>query len=253
MRPITTIPLVGLMIMTGLSFSISGNNSVKNLAVSANGFAIVELFTSEGCSSCPPADELAIKLSKEYSSNVYFLSFHVDYWNDLGWKDKFSKADFTQRQRKYAALFNLKSIYTPQVVVNGKKEFVGSGENWLRRTIIEELNEKSLSDLSVAAKSNGNIISVSYKMQLSNNYILNVALVQLNAETAVKKGENTGRRLRHLNVVRDFQTISANQTAEGNLEFKIPEDLPSGEMKVIAFLQNKTSLKIIGVAESLIP
>ena len=121
MRPICTIPFAGLMILTGLSFSISGNKPVKKELMTETGFAVVELFSSEGCSSCPPADELTIKLSKEYKRNVYFLGYHVDYWDHIGWKDKFSKADYTERQRQYAAKFNLNSIYTPQVIVNGKK------------------------------------------------------------------------------------------------------------------------------------
>jgi hypothetical protein len=133
MRPICTIPSVGIMILTGLSFSISGNGPVKEPAVIEPGFAVVELFTSEGCSSCPAADELAIALSKEYTGNVYFLGYHVDYWNYIGWKDRFSAADHTELQRQYASAFRLNSIYTPQVVINGKREFVGSDQTRLRR------------------------------------------------------------------------------------------------------------------------
>ena len=213
---------------------------------------MVELFTSEGCSSCPPADELAIKLSKEYPGNVYFLSYHVDYWNYLGWKDKFSNAAFTRRQGHYAEIFNLNSIYTPQAVINGKKEFVGSDQNRLRKTIMDELKDKSSADLSIEARVAGANISVSYKTQTSDKNLLNIAIVQLNAETAVKRGENSGRHLKHINIVRDFQTNSLIQTAEGNLEFKIPTDLLPNEMKVIAFVQDKTSLKILGAVESLI-
>ena len=139
MRPICTIPIVGIMILTGLSFSISGNGPVKEIAKAEPGFAVVELFTSEGCSSCPVADELAIALSKEYTKDVYFLGYHVDYWNYIGWKDRFSKADYTERQRQYAAVFRLNSIYTPQVVINGKKELVGSDHTRLRKAITEEL------------------------------------------------------------------------------------------------------------------
>src|SRR5947209_3544323 len=91
---------------------------------SGPGFAVVELFTSEGCSSCPAADETLAKVAREYPENVYVLGFHVDYWDRLGWKDVYSSADYTNRQREYAQQFNLNSIYTPEVVVNGRVEFV---------------------------------------------------------------------------------------------------------------------------------
>lgn len=249
MRPITTIPIVGLIIMTGLSFSINGNNAEKSQGITDKGFALVELFTSEGCSSCPPADELAIELSKEYPSNVYFLTYHVDYWNYLGWKDKFSKASFTERQKQYATAFNLNSIYTPQAVINGRKEVVGSDQNRLQKAIMEELKSKPIIDLSISAKLTGNNISVSYKTQLSDKYLLNFALAQLHAETAVKRGENNGRYLKHINVVREFHTIALIQKAEGELDFKIPVGLSANEIKVVAFIQDKNNLKVLNVAE----
>src|SRR4051812_5679316 len=86
---------------------------------SKSGFAVVELFTSEGCSSCPPADEAVANLLASYSANVYVLGFHVDYWNNLGWKDAYSSAGYSQRQQKYGSILHLSSIYTPQAIVNG--------------------------------------------------------------------------------------------------------------------------------------
>jgi len=252
MRPICTIPVVATVLLTGLSFSFNGNKKSGEKIIAEKAFAVVELFTSEGCSSCPPADELAIKLSKEYTANVYFLSYHVDYWNYLGWKDKYSKADFTTRQRQYTAAFNLNSIYTPQAVVNGKKEFVGSDQNRLKKAIMEELKEKSSIDLSVIAKSNNDSISVSYKTEVSDKWLLNIALVQLHAETPVKRGENTGHYLKHINVVRDLQTITIDQKAENIIKFKIPDGLLSNEMKVVAFMHDKTNLKILSVSEAII-
>src|SRR6476619_4430550 len=91
------------------------------------GFAVVELFTSEGCSSCPPADNLLARIQKEdMDKQVYLLAYHVDYWDRQGWKDRFSDAAFTQHQQQYAEWLHLNSVYTPQMVVNGKEEFVGS-------------------------------------------------------------------------------------------------------------------------------
>src|SRR6186997_2744530 len=123
-----------------ISFSTA---SLKNkIAKKQDGFVLIELFTSEGCSSCPPADEALEEIQKKYNDkNVLVLGYHVDYWNKLGWKDVFSDASFTQRQEYYSRIFHLNSIYTPQVVVNGKSEFVGSNKEKLISSIEEQLNE----------------------------------------------------------------------------------------------------------------
>src|SRR4051812_28119465 len=96
--------------------------------------AVIELFTSEGCSSCPAADALVAKIAAENHPGVIFLSYHVDYWNRLGWQDVFSDARFTKRQAAYGDHFKLNSVYTPQIVVNGEKQFVGSDEHKLRES-----------------------------------------------------------------------------------------------------------------------
>src|ERR1700743_69163 len=98
---------------------------LKKVNAADKGIAVIELFTSEGCSSCPPADELVAKIQKENKDKpVYILAYHVDYWDRLGWKDSFSNADFTKRQNSYAKVLRLQSVYTPQIIVNGKTEFV---------------------------------------------------------------------------------------------------------------------------------
>src|SRR5215471_13162766 len=117
------------------------------------GFAVVELFTSEGCSSCPPADNAVAKLLKEHSSNVYVLGYHVDYWDNLGWRDIFSNASYTQIQKEYAKAFNLSSVYTPQIVVNGTEQFVGSNEAKLNADINKDLQQPSLIKINIDAKS----------------------------------------------------------------------------------------------------
>src|SRR5438445_2521237 len=96
---------------------------------SAQNPVVIELFTSQGCSSCPVADKNLAEIIEKAETNgqqVYGLSFHVDYWNDIGWKDPYSKAEFTERQKKYASIRSFENIYTPQMIVNGETEFVGS-------------------------------------------------------------------------------------------------------------------------------
>src|ERR1700759_1790171 len=119
------------------------------------GFALVELFTSEGCSSCPPADEAVGRLNG-WKKNVYILSFHVDYWNYLGWKDMFSNSAYSARQQNYGDLFHLNSIYTPQIVVNGNVQFVGSDETKLRATIENDLKEIPKAELQLKIQAGNN-------------------------------------------------------------------------------------------------
>jgi hypothetical protein len=113
---------------------------------------VVELFTSQGCSSCPAADKnLADLIEKAEAKGqlIIGLSFHVDYWNYIGWKDPYSKSDFTERQRKYASHLNSESVYTPQMIVNGEKEFVGSDKSSATTQITKALQNKMLFNISI--------------------------------------------------------------------------------------------------------
>jgi hypothetical protein len=242
-----------ILTLAVLSFCFCGSKAVKNESRSMNdkGFAVVELFTSEGCSSCPPADEAIIKLAKEFPDHVYFLGYHVDYWDYIGWKDEFDNAEYTKRQNKYAEVFKLNSIYTPQAIINGEKELVGSRENELRAVIQEKLKTGLSSTIELNVKMNdSNNITVSYKVANVGRAALNMALVQRMAATNVKRGENNGRKLNHINIVRNFQTISLNKKTDSKTEFKIPAGLASKDMKVIAFVQNENNMKIIGATEA---
>jgi hypothetical protein len=253
MKPIITLSFISVIIFTTLSFSFHGNNTGKKAAKPEADFAVVELFTSEGCSSCPPADEVIIKLAKEFPGNVYFLGYHVDYWDYIGWKDVFSKSDYTERQRKYADAFGLSSVYTPQVVVNGEKEFVGSKESQLRTTIQQELKGVASAGIEITAKKAGtDNITVSYKIANTGQGFLNIALVQSMATTNVKRGENKGHHLDHINVVRELKTITINKEANAAVDFKIPSDLSSKDVKLIAFIQDKKGLKIQGAAGTIV-
>jgi hypothetical protein len=117
------------------------------------GFAVVELFTSEGCSSCPPADEAVADIARQYKNNVFILAYHVDYWNYLGWKDMFSNSAYSNRQKQYASLLNVSSVYTPQIIVNGKTEFVGSDKIKLEQTISKELNSQVIKPFEISTRS----------------------------------------------------------------------------------------------------
>jgi hypothetical protein len=207
-----------------------------------NGLAVVELFTSEGCSSCPPADEAVAALAKEYPGNVYVLCFHVDYWNYLGWNDEFSSANNTARQQQYATALNINSIYTPQAIVNGSVEFTGSDRKKLYAAVQEALAKNANSIIEVSAKAKGSKgVAVSYKTNLDNKSVLQLAMVQAMATSAVKRGENKGRLLHHINVVRGFQTVGKGT---GTANMILPQGVAAKDCRIIAYIQNKTDLHI---------
>ncbi len=167
------------------------------------GFVLVELFTSEGCSSCPSADRLIAQINEEVKDEpVYILAYHVDYWNRLGWKDIFSDPAFSKRQRTYAEWLGLFSVYTPQIVVNGKKEFVGSNEKALRSAIQTHLSIKSVTHLEIKGTlKENNTVKVTFQVDtLRQPANLFLAFVQKKATSKVTKGENGGRTLSHINI-----------------------------------------------------
>lgn len=210
---------------------------VQSLSSATKGIAVVELFTSEGCSSCPPADAAVARLLSQKRQNVFVLGFHVDYWNRLGWTDAFSEVQFSERQREYAKALSLKSIYTPQVVVNGKTECVGSDEKRLTRAVDDALNKEPMAnDLMVEAVRNGNVVTITYQTS-QEDVVINAALVQPEAQTEVKRGENGGRVLHHVNVVRAF--ASANVKKNGSLTLAIPKEAGNESLQLIAYLQRK--------------
>ena len=218
------------------------------------GFAVVELFTSEGCSSCPPADELVAKIQQENNEMpVYILAFHVDYWNHLGWRDIFSEPLYSDRQNQYSKWLNA-SVYTPQVVVNGQQEFVGSDENKLRSSIKEALHKVSSGHLwlSDIKKSNRNL-TLHYQIEgnAANNYLF-LALIEKTASSKVLKGENQGRILMHVQIVRKIQSIHLNELKEGVSELEIPEGLDKQKMEIIAFLQTGNTGEIIAATRAVV-
>ncbi len=225
---------------------VSKINELKK--ADADGFAIVELFTSEGCSSCPAADALLGNLAGEKKKNVYVLSYHVDYWNRLGWKDPFSKPEWTARQAAYVNQFNLESAYTPQAVVNGKHEFIGSSNAQLYNLVEKALNEEAFTRLHISAELKAGKINISYELPPENNVTINLALVEEKTSTNVRRGENGSRHLVHTNVVREL--VTRNRSDINSLSLTIPANFNPANFKVIAFIQNIVDLKIISAAEA---
>ena len=167
-----------------------------------NKTVVVELFTSQGCSSCPPADRLLGELANDPAlrGKIIPLAFHVDYWDHLGWRDPFSSSQWTARQMAYVRSMNLASAYTPQVVVDGQQQMVGSDRAALLAAIARASREETDARLTV---SDGVARGVT-----SRDLELIALVVQNDAPTAVKAGENDGRTLRNDAVVRELMPVA---------------------------------------------
>lgn len=224
--------------------------SVLPAVKTGSGIHVVELFTSEGCSSCPPAERLIDALKAEGDSNVFVLSYHVDYWDHLGWKDPYSEAAFSDRQRQYAQRLSLESIYTPQVIVNGSEEFVGSDENRLRASL-QKANLNAIAIQASVKRITNENVQLAYSSSSASPLLLNVALLQPEATTDVKRGENEGRTLHHVNVVRALKTVDAQRS--GTIEFALPTELSKTLLTMIVFAQEKGTGKIMGATQLNIP
>ncbi|HVS95517.1 MAG TPA: DUF1223 domain-containing protein [Puia sp.] len=221
------------------------------------GFAVVELYTSEGCSSCPPAEALMERTQQaDRDLPVYCLAFHVDYWDRLGWKDVFSSAVYTDRQRQYARWLKASQLYTPQAVVNGTTEFVGSDEAALTKAIRAGLQQKSAVTLTLSGlKLDAGKVDWQYRIAglsgTGNRRLSLVAVVvEKQAVTQVKDGENSGRTLRHVQIVRSLgmQTPDTRWAGSGHLDW--PPGLPAAQGELVAFLQDEDTGKIISVTRA---
>lgn len=207
-------------------------------------FALIELYTSQGCSSCPPADQYLSKIVKDEAlnkKNVIALSFHVDYWNRLGWKDPYSSASNTQRQYTYAKALKSKSVYTPQMVVNGQMGFVGSNRKVGALAIEQALTQVPTKIIDVRkVDSSGDKIIVEYKVFGDGiaDMVLNLAIAEKSISSKVDRGENRGSTLIHDNVVRVFESYSM-EVSEGRVELVVPDNLVKKNSSIVAFLQKK--------------
>jgi hypothetical protein len=219
-------------------------------ADSLPGFALLELFTSQGCSSCPPADALLAELVAEQQGRpVYALSFHVDYWNRLGWQDPYSDALYSARQRTYARHLPEGRVYTPQLVINGRRGLVGSRAREVRAALDEALANPARTGIVLEA-GEGAGATRRYTYQLSGRTAdlhLYIALAEKEAVNEVLRGENRGRELRHVQVVRQFFRIEApGQGGEFAVDWSTLDDPARGQLIVRA--QDAASWAVMGAA-----
>jgi len=201
---------------------------------------VLELFTSQGCSSCPPADELLRKLANERDLHVIPLAYHVDYWNYLGWKDPFSSREWSGRQGEYVRAMKLESAYTPQLVINGSLQLVGSSTFQIRSAIEEESKRKPEGRVTLSLQGNEVIVRAETKKPAE----LIVVAYENGITTKITRGENSGRTQTNDAIVRKLVRAG---TVNGTVEKRVPLEITK-TMGVAAFLQDPATRRITTAA-----
>jgi hypothetical protein len=230
---------------------------------------VVELFTSEGCSSCPPADRLLARLDQEQpvpAAEIIPLELHVDYWNRLGWADPFSSNAFSARQYGYADAFGGASVYTPQMVVDGRAELVGSDERRARQAVARAAQEVKanvevgFAENPPAADATRLRVRVTGLSAVSGSDTPEVllAVTQDNLAVDVPRGENAGRRLSHRAVVRRLEPLGRARPSDGvaftaETIIRLEKDWRREDLRVVVFVQQRKSRRILGAASARFP
>ena len=236
----TRVSYLGVL---GLAVLVGSAADLRAQANPSHGPAVVELYTSQGCSSCPPADRVLGELSM--MPNVIALAFHVDYWDDIGWRDRYSIPNAVERQRRYVEALRLSSAFTPQAVVDGRSSFVGSD----KRRILDALAADPIGEtVPVSLEVSHGVLTVSVPEREDRRaYQVFVAAYLPQATTPVGRGENSGRTLQEFNIVRQFRSIG---TWSGHASvFRVPvESFPADASRVAVLLQRDGQGPISGSA-----
>jgi hypothetical protein len=222
---------------------------------------LVELFTSEGCSSCPPADELLTRLVKDQSvsgAEVIALSEHVDYWNRLGWADPYSSPEFSARQNDYGRVFGSDEVYTPQMVVDGRIQFVGSNAGKAQDAITKAAREPKANITITQTRTPARPGEVALEVRVTNmptvaaadTIDVMLALTESGLRSNVSRGENAGRNLTHTAVVRKLSSLGVVDGGSGsfssNTAAKIEKGWDQSNLRAVVFVQERESRHVLG-------
>ena len=214
--------------------------------------AVVELFSSEGCSSCPPAEQLLGELAaaaKQSGRRILTLEFHVDYWNHLGYVDPFSAPAYSKRQQQYARALGASGLYTPQMIVNGTDEFVGSDRARATNALDAALARPATVRVTLRTAPLASGTRVSYQISAApSGAQVHVALVESGLVSHVRGGENDGRTLAHTSVVRQFVTMPIAGRDAGSVDLKTGVSSGKTEKDAVVFVQDSRTMAILGAA-----
>src|SRR5262245_4617339 len=227
---------------------------------------IVELFTSEGCSSCPPADEVLSQLKQTQpvaGAEVIALSEHVDYWNYIGWSDPFSSSSFSARQETYAQAFGQQDrVYTPQMIVDGQTEFNGSAMNKAREEVAKAARSPKADVRIVIPETKTQKDNQKVRLNVDVNNVPSVnqgdvaevilALTEDNLSSNVSRGENSGRKLAHTAVVREMRSLGrvdrATKAFNSETTMAIAKGWKRDDLRAVVFVQERVHRRVLGAA-----
>jgi hypothetical protein len=263
-HPSHLLPTALALIVAATCQSGSGAPQAQSPASSTVRVPVVlELFTSEGCSSCPPADALLARLEEHQpvaGAEIIALEEHVDYWDHQGWTDPFSSGQWTQRQEAYAAGFGDRGIYTPELVVNGRARFVGSREGHAYQAIAGAIAQ-SRTDIALSARKSEKREHERFSVEVGKlqgaepDDIAEVwlAITETALHSAVKGGENVGQDLHHASVLRCLHKVgsmdrNATPSFTGESDLKLDSAWNRKNLRVVAFVQERRSRHILGAA-----
>jgi len=198
---------------------------------------VAELFTSEGCSSCPPADELLGELMERQF--VLPLSYHVDYWDYIGWKDRFAKPEFTSRQRAYAEAQGTRMVYTPQMVVAGAIDVVGSDRKAVNRALKSAFTRNAMYSIKDLRQSDGTVIARFPEAPIGLPATIWLVTYIKQVESNVTRGENAGRKLFSYNVVQSIQRVGVWRGEALDLPIVLDKEAVEGEPDACALIANQ--------------
>jgi len=235
------LSLIALLSASGLTRAQSTADRVP---------VIAELFTSEGCSSCPPADGLLEMLLQEQPiKGVYVipLSEHVTYWDHQGWKDPFSAQQYTVRQQQYGLRFNIESIYTPQLVVDGARELVGSDKRAIERALADQAKTPKpvLTVTATVADGSLNMAAAGPGLTAEKDADLVFAVTEDHLVIDVPRGENAKRTLKHSGVVRWLKSAGAVGSSPATATVKLAQEWHRENLRVVAFVQSRKDRRVV--------
>ena len=220
----------------------------------AEPFAVVELFTSQGCNSCPGAEAVLRDLSahaRESGLRIFPIEWHVDYWDRLGWVDPFGDPEYSQRQRRYARVFGARGPYTPQIIVNGTTIVRPAQRKQLVFDSVESaLEEASKAEVALSADLVDGSLKVTYAVSdAPRRAAMLLIVVERGLGNHVPRGENAGKTLRHDEVARALHDLGRiAREATGTTELEIPDEVDPAMASVIAIVHDAVTLEILGAA-----
>lgn len=215
---------------------------------------LVELFTSQGCRSCPPAERALMFLEKEQpvtGAQIIALELHVDYWDGPSWKDPFSSAVFSQRQNLYAQRYRSNHIYTPQMIVDGGQQFIGS-DTLQATNVIMEASKKPKANVTVTHESEKLKIKIEEIPKAKDSTVF-LAIAEDNLDTSIRGGENSGKKLSHSAVVRELRSVGAinagGKDFETSIDLGLQKTWKKDDLKIVVFVQENENRQVLGIGQ----